>query len=81
MVNERAAQPGMADLLAQHAPDIAAMEPVVVPDKRSTLSMLSVIVPDRSQESVGIQCHSLSTADWVARQLKEASLERGAAHT
>jgi hypothetical protein len=61
MVNAGAAQPGMADLLAQPAPEIAAMDLLVVPTSVSTCSMPS------SSSGSAVETSSGSTSQQIPR--------------
>src|ERR1700692_682189 len=66
------AKPGMADLLAQSRPDIAAMDLFVVPTVGFDLLYALVIVRLGRRDLVWINVTPNPTAEWVARQITEA---------
>jgi transposase InsO family protein len=66
------AKPGMADLLAQSRPDIAAMDLFVVPTIGFDLLYAFVIVRLGRRDLVWINVTPNPTAEWVARQITEA---------
>ena len=72
MVNDVAAQSGMAIFLRNHAPDIAAMDLFVVPTIGFDLLYGFVIVRIDRRELVWINVTANPTAEWIARQITEA---------
>jgi hypothetical protein len=59
----------MADLLAQHAPDIASIDLFVVPTIGFDLLYAFVIVRLDRRDLVWINVTTNPTAEWVARQI------------
>src|SRR3984957_8450668 len=70
----------MADLLCNHAPDIAAMDLFVVPTIGFDLLYAFVIVRLDLRNLVWINVTANPTAEWVARQITEAFPWDEAAH-
>jgi transposase InsO family protein len=63
---------GWRTFLHNHAPDIAAMDLLVVPTIRFDLLYAFVIVRLRRRELIWINVTANPTAEWVARQITEA---------
>ena len=72
MVEDEATLPAMADLLSNHAPEIAAMDFFVVPTIGFELLYAFVIVRIDRRVLVWINVTKHPTAEWVARQITEA---------
>jgi transposase InsO family protein len=62
----------MANLLRNHAPDIAAMDLFVVPTIRFDLLYAFVIVRLGRRDLVWINVTTNPTAEWIARQITQA---------
>jgi len=67
-----AAKPGWWTFLHNHVPDIAAMDLFAVPTIGFDLLYAFVIVRIVVEDLVWINVTSISTADWVERQITEA---------
>jgi hypothetical protein len=62
----------MANLLRNHAPDIAAMDLFVVPTIRFDLLYAFVIVRLGRRDLAWINVTTNPTAEWIARQITQA---------
>jgi hypothetical protein len=65
---------GWRTFLRNHAPDIAAMDLFVVPTVNFDLLYVLVIVRLARRDLVWINVTSHPTAEWIARQVTEASM-------
>ena len=68
----QAAEPGVENLLRNHAPDIAAMDLFIVPTIGFDLLYAFVIVRLDRRDLVWINVTTNPTAEWIAHQITEA---------